>query len=374
MPYEISDKKREWYRHVAEKSRMRKVAAINGELACVVRPENKPKLYPEALMPLLPKNGFRALSLFSGGGGLDLGFERAGFEHVASYDVLDVCQRTLQRNRPAWKVFGGVEGDVSRQDWSSYRDSIDVVHGGPPCQPFSVAGKQQGAQDSRDMWPSFTKAVKALLPSVFVAENVPGLGEPKFADYVEKMISEPLSKDYHMTRFLLCASDFGVPQARKRLFFIGCRSEKIFRRFRLPQPTHSFERDLLCFLPRTMGVREALGLEDLGWDALAPTLRSGFTGPRKSTSILNSKASQRVWDRLQIWPNGVQKNRTIAGQFPPENEHFRLSVQDCAILQGFPEDWHFDGAVYQVLGQIGNSVCPPVSYAIAKVVLELLGG
>lgn len=267
-----------------------------------------------------------------------------------------------------------MEGDVLRQDWSLYQDSIDVVHGGPPCQPFSVAGKQQGAQDSRDMWPSFTKAIKALLPSVFVAENVPGLGEPKFADYVEKVISEPLSKNYHITRFLLCASDFGVPQARKRLFFIGCRSEKIFRRFRLPQPTHSFERDLLCFLPRTMGVREALGLEDLGWDALAPTLRSGFTGPRKSTSILNSKASQRVWDHLQIWPNGVQKNRTMAGQFPPENEHFRVSVQDCAILQGFPEDWHFDGAVYQILGQIGNSVCPPVSYAIAKVVLELLGG
>ena len=88
---------------------------------------------------------------------------------------------------------------------------------------------------------------------------------------------------------------------------------------------------------------------------------------------MNSKASQKVWEKLQIWPNGVQKSREEALIFPPENGHFRLSVQDCALLQGFPEDWVFQGAAYQILGQIGNSVCPPVGYAIAKSVSSALG-
>ena len=79
-----------------------------------------------------------------------------------------------------------------------------------------------------------------------------------------------------------------------------------------------------------------------------------------------------MWEELQIWPNGVQKSREEAIRFPPENGHFRLSVQDCALLQGFPNDWVFHGATYQILGQIGNSVCPPVGYAIAKSVSEAL--
>ena len=80
-----------------------------------------------------------------------------------------------------------------------------------------------------------------------------------------------------------------------------------------------------------------------------------------------------MWEKLQIWPNGVQKSREEALIFPPENGHFRLSVQDCALLQGFPESWVFQGAAYQILRQIGNSVCPPVGYAIAKSVSSALG-
>ncbi len=111
-----------------------------------------------------------------------------------------------------------------------------------------------------------------------------------------------------------------------------------------------------------------------GYGALAPTLRSAFTGKRNTTSVLNSSAGQKAWGNLGIWPNGVQANREKASAFPAKYDHFRLSVQDCALLQGFPEDWRFAGAVYQVLGQIGNSVAPPVAYQVAKAVAFALAG
>lgn len=373
MPYEITDDKREWYRQVSARSRIRKNAATNGDLVTSAVTINKPNLKPEQLMAKRPRNGLRTLSLFSGGGGLDLGFERAGFHHVASYEILDICGDTLRSNRPKWNVFSGRDGDVTQVDWSIYADKIDVIHGGPPCQPFSIAGNQRGGRDSRDMWPSFISAILNLMPIAFVAENVPGLLDPKFAKYVNGTIIKPLTPFYHIVKFQAPATDFGVPQIRKRVIFVGFRDASIANNFTIPEATHMAQEDMFSDGPLTMGTRKALGLKDIGFDCFAPTLRSGFTGPRKATSILNSKASQAVWERLQIWPNGVQKSREAAANFPPENGHFRLSVQDCGILQGFPEDWLFCGAAYQMIGQIGNSVCPPVAYAIATSVARAIG-
>lgn len=181
---------------------------------------------------------------------------------------------------------------------------------------------------------------------------------------------------YNITAFTMNASDYGVPQIRKRMFFVGIRTDLSGAKFSKPNPTHIFQydnsNDLEQFdmfsstkLERTMGVREALGLTKSGFDTLAPTLRSGFTGKRNTTSILNSAAAQKTWEQLGIWPNGVQLNRQDAAKYPTKNGTFRLSVQDCALLQGFPEDWRFCGAAYQVIGQIGNSVAPPVAYRVA---------
>lgn len=217
MPYNISEERRDWYRRVSARARSRKLAATNGDLARGEVRANTPSLDPATLMPPTAPHGLRALSLFSGGGGMDIGFERAGFEHRSSGDLFDQA---------------------------------------PNC---------------------------------------------------------------------------------------------------------------------TDGARSALGLPDIGFDCCAPTIRSGFTGPRFSTSILNSKASQRIWEQLRIWPNGVQRSREEAAVFPPENGHFRLAVQDGAVLQGFPDEWQFSGAAYQVIGQIGNAVCPPVAYAVAKSVAAALG-
>jgi DNA (cytosine-5)-methyltransferase 1 len=373
MPYDLTSEQREKYRATSIRSQQRKQALLGCD-----RSEQTPlldltgRLDVNDLMPQRPDNGLRTLSLFSGGGGLDLGFERAGYKHAASVEILDVCGDTLRRNRPGWQVLSGVDaGDVTQIDFKLFR-GVEVVHGGPPCQPFSTAGKQAGASDPRNMWPEFVRCVLEVAPRAFIAENVPGLLGAKFAEFVTTQIVEPLHERYEIFKFVLSAHDFGVPQARKRVFFVGFRNKLDAKRFIAPMPTHGDTQTLFgVTLPRNTA-RASLGLSDSTFDTVAPTLRSGFTGPRKTTGVINSKASEKIWQALEIWPNGVQPNRALASAYTAENGHFRMAVEDCALLQGFPADWHFSGAVYQVLGQIGNSVCPPVAYSVARSVANAL--
>jgi DNA (cytosine-5)-methyltransferase 1 len=378
--WELSDEKREFFRERSRRSRQAKLEALASgpEHAASL---HTPALDPTALMPAVASHWLPSLSLFSGGGGLDLGFERAGFRHVASYDTLVPGGDTLLANRPRWHVCSGAEGDVRTVNWRPYRGELAVIHGGPPCQPFSVAGRQQGAGDERNMLPEFVRAVEQADPLAFVCENVPALAGPKFEPYLRTAFLGPLSKHYTIQMFKLSAHAFGVPQVRHRVFFVGFRDKRTARRFLPPEPTHSAAHlsgqqnpgESLWPLRRTMGVRAALGLPDVGFDALAPTLRSTLTGPRHTTSILSSVSAQRTWKALRVWPNGVAKTRLAAARFPTVNGHLRLAVADCAVLQGFPSWWHFEGAVYMALGQIGNSVSPPVAYQVASAVARALG-
>ncbi|MEM8638558.1 MAG: DNA (cytosine-5-)-methyltransferase [Cyanobacteria bacterium P01_G01_bin.54] len=381
--YDLSPEERNRYRQISQAAYQAKQLAQQGKLVAL-HPINTPRLDPLDLMPQLPQIPLRTLSLFTGGGGLDLGFERAGFRHQGAYELIPICGETLRTNHPEWQIFSGPEqGDVAQVDWQPYRGKIDLMHGGPPCQPFSVAGGQIGEQDERNLWGEFIRAINTIEPQVFVAENVPGLLSKKFANFVQTHILKKLPC-YTIKQFELQAADFGIPQVRRRVLFVGFRSAQMARKFQTPTPTHHWlpptepqqlSLNLDSELPAclaTMGVRQALGLPNLGYDTIAPTLRSGFTGKRNTTSVLNSAASQKTWSNLQIWPNGVQRDRQSAAAFPAKNEHFRLSVQDCAVIQGFPERWQFSGAVYQILGQIGNSVCPPVAYQVAKAIRAMM--
>ncbi|HTZ63179.1 MAG TPA: DNA (cytosine-5-)-methyltransferase [Solirubrobacteraceae bacterium] len=375
---DLSDEKRAFFRERALRSRTAKLAALEAEPAADFV-AHRPALDPAQLMPCVGPHLLPALSLFSGGGGLDLGFERAGFAHIASYDTLEAAGETLLANRPSWEVHSQDDGDVRGVDWRRLRGELAVLHGGPPCQPFSVAGRQRGQADARNMLPEFLRAVLESRPLAFVCENVPALAGPKFAPYLHKHFLGPLSREYCVTRFRLSAHDFGVPQLRHRVFFVGFRSSRALQRFQPPDPTHRADHlargpaPALTARKRTLGVRAALGLGDIGVDGLAPTVRSTLTGPRHTTSILSSVSAQRAWAELQIWPNGVARTRSAAARFPTENGHFRLAVADVALLQGFPSWWHFHGAVYMSLGQIGNSVAPPIAYRVARAVAHALG-
>ncbi|MEN9670549.1 MAG: hypothetical protein RL018_826 [Pseudomonadota bacterium] len=376
MSYDLTDEQRDKYRATSIRSQQRKFALLKG-LNFEKLPKNNRfagRLDPNDLMPQLESNNLTSLSLFSGGGGLDLGFDRAGYQHGTAFELLDICGETLRENRPNWDIRTGQnDGDVKNVAFSTFK-GVDVVHGGPPCQPFSIAGKQAGAEDPRNMWGEFVRCVLQTKPRAFIAENVVGLFDKKFESFVKQNILDPLAGQYTIFKFKLSAHDFGVPQARRRVFFVGFRAARDAARWVEPQPTHGDVDTVFGpLLPRNT-VRRSLGLPSTGCDELAPTLRSGFTGPRNTTSILNSKAAQKVWASMSIWPNGVQSTRVAADAFTPENGHFRMSVADCALLQGFPEDWKFKGAVYQCLGQIGNSVCPPVGYVVARQVARALRG
>lgn len=347
---------------------------------------NVPVVDPNQLMPQKNNNNFSTLSLFSGGGGMDLGFDLAGFVHKASYELLGFAGDTIKRNRPNWTVHTGTNGDVTDVDWSIYDGSVDVVHGGPPCQPFSNAGRQAGTSDPRDMVPEFVRCVMECNPKVFVMENVTGLQSSKFQNYLQEVFFKPLQDKFSITTFELNAANFGVPQKRRRVFFVGSKFD--MPKYHPPRPTHinpydkanvkNIEQTSFLFseersnLPKTMGVRQALGLANIGFDQLSPTIRCTLTGPRGTTSILSSTSASKVWDSIGVWANGVASDRSSASKFETKNGNFRLSVEDVALLQGFPKNWKFDGAVSKSLGQIGNSVAPPVAYAVALSIFEIL--
>jgi DNA (cytosine-5)-methyltransferase 1 len=371
QPRLLTDEEREAFRRISQLSREAKLAALNGDGQQPLHAINVPRLNPNDLMPVRGLNGLRSISLFSGGGGLDLGFDRAGYAHVGSWDILEAGIATIARNRPGWDVHGGEAGDVTQVDWRRYRGEVDVLHGGPPCQPFSVAGRQRGKDDERDMFPEFVRAVKAIRPLAFVAENVAAVGGPKFRPYLESSVLGPLAGQYTIHECELRAEAFGVPQKRRRFVLVGFRRKRDSARWRGVLPTHaafgSAGSGAVCG-----GVRWALGLPDIAFDALAPTIRSSLTGPRHTTSILNSVSARLAWEALEIWPNGVAPSRGDARAFVAQNGHFRLSVADVALIQGFPEDWRFEGAVYLSLGQIGNAVPPPLGYALASSVASAI--
>jgi DNA (cytosine-5)-methyltransferase 1 len=373
--WDITKEKRSKYSERSKESHRAKMAALSNSLQKFLKNMNDHALDPATLMPVCEPNGLKALSLFSGGGGLDLGFDIAGYSHIASYEILDFAANTIKTNRPKWKVLFREAGDVTLVDWREYRNGVDVIHGGPPCQPFSTSGKQGGKDDPRDMIPEFVRAVMEASPPMFVMENVPGLTSSKFQQYLQKTLFKPLESNYFIKSFRLDAASFGVPQKRSRIFYVGMKDKGLAKKYNPPQPTHSWDHlidqnkeqvRLSHNLKKCMGTREALGLPDIGFDTLAPTLRSGLTGPRHTTSVLSSVSAQKIWEKLKIWPNGVQITRQQALVFPAKNKHYRLSVEDCALLQGFPKSWVFNGPAYKTLGQIGNSVSPPMAYCVAR--------
>lgn len=301
----------------------------------------------------------RALSLFSGAGGLDLGFERAGFEHVASVDSNPTCVSTLRRNRPDWSV---LHADVRETAFSE--GSADVVHGGPPCQPFSMGGRGAGEMDDRNMWPAFSQVISDVRPSAFVGENVRGMLRRRFRPYVEAQVVAPLEAMGYVCRWYgVNAIDVDVPQTRCRVFLVGLRSDAAHVTF-----ADALEKGK-CGL--RAGARAALGLSEDGYaDGPCPTVKCSFSSPRLTTSIDSGPGSMRKWRTLGIWPCGVQDTRAAASAMPvtADASLHRLCVDDVRRLQGFPVDWELVGCRSKQLGLLGNSVPPPMAECVARAI------
>ena len=162
----------------------------------------------------------KAIDLFCGAGGLSLGLKRAGWELVASVEHDHYASATHRLNFPNCQHF---DCDIQQIDWRPFAGKVDLVAGGPPCQPFSVSGKQQGQEDVRDMVPEFLRAVDEIKPMAFVMENVKGLTLEKFKPYLLRTIAQFEELGYFVTYRVLNSADFGVPQQRERVFVVGLR-------------------------------------------------------------------------------------------------------------------------------------------------------
>lgn len=220
-------------------------------------------------------NRLKCVELFSGAGGLALGLHQAGFEHEALYEWNASAVETLKYNQaigyPAFERCHISRADVRDIDFRRH-EGVDLVAGGPPCQPFSMGGKARGMKDDRDMFPEAIRAVSEIRPRAFIFENVKGLLRPSFSNYVEfirlqmEFPSFPVSANdswhlglarlqkhkksistdatdlqYKVHVHQANAADYGVPQQRHRVFFIGFRIDAA-RDWVFPEPTHSLAR------------------------------------------------------------------------------------------------------------------------------------
>jgi DNA (cytosine-5)-methyltransferase 1 len=199
-------------------------------------------------------------SYFSGAGGLDLGFEQAGDAHIQfktcfATDIDASAGQTIQHNRPDWHF---QQADIQQLAPEHVRQVVggspDVIIGGPPCQPFSVAGKQKAIHDPLGiLYRDYIQHIASLQPQIVIMENVYGLAQVKAANMVEEIYQSFAEIGYSVTHRELMAADYGTPQRRRRLFFVAARD---LSGFRFPEPTHAEYEDLLG-LPRYVGAGEA---------------------------------------------------------------------------------------------------------------------
>lgn len=306
-----------------------------------------------------------ALELCAGGGGQALGLELAGFHCAAVVEIEPQCCATLRQNRPAWKV---VEGDIRKLNGSDYR-GVDLLAAGVPCPPFSIAGKQLGSKDERDLFPEALRLIEEAKPTAVLLENVPGFASAKFIGYRKRLLEKLGRLGYEAGWKLLNACDFGVPQLRPRFVLIAVR---------LPGQK-GFDWPDAYGLPKTVGST----LEDLmaanGWpgaaawaqraDRVAPTIVGG--SKKHGGPDLGPTRAKRQWRELAVDAMGVA-DAAPSGVFPLGGMP-RLTVRMVARLQSFPDDWEFTGRKTAAYRQVGNAFPPLVAKAVGISLLEALG-
>ncbi len=307
---------------------------------------------------------FQSLEICAGAGGQALGLEHAGFDHVAAVELESIACATLRANRPDWNV---LNQDVRELKTSDYR-GIDLFAGGVPCPPFSVASRQLGAGDSRDLFPTALRIVKATGPRAVILENVPGLGSEKFKQYRYAIRTNLEKQGYTVFWQRINASDFGVPQLRPRFVLVALKRE--YAEF-FAWPTGSARRttvgEALHELMAAAGWKGAAAWAARA-SAIAPTLVGGSKlhgGPD-----LGPTRAKVAWRALGVDGMG------IADEPPPESYPMqalpRLTVRMAARIQGFPDSWRIEGKKTAAYRQVGNAFPPPVAEALGIAVRNAL--
>lgn len=306
------------------------------------------------------------LELCAGAGGQALGLERAGFSHLALLDIDAYCCQTLRINRPKWNV---IQADI--RDWtgaSRFRGRVQLLAGGLPCPPFSVAGKQLGNNDERDLFPPALKIIKTIAPEAIMIENVRGLLGPVFKNYREHISSSLEGLGYKAQWMLFNSSSFGVPQLRPRVFLVALPEEQ-WRNFEWPAPAEIPPKTVGESLYDLMAARHwpnAVKWRNTA-NSIAPTIVGGST--KHGGPDLGPTRAKKAWANLGVDAHGIAED----APGPDFQGMPKLTVRMVARLQGFPDEWVFSGKKTHAYRQVGNALPPPVAYAIAAQIRQCLG-
>ena len=313
---------------------------------------------------------YRVVEICAGAGGQSLGLELAGFDHELSVELDPDACATLRHNRPHWKV---AEGDVANPGvWNPAEYAgVDLLAGGVPCPPFTIAGKQLGATDERDLFAWAVELCGAVRPRALLLENVRGLSLPRFAAYRQHVLDRLTQLGYVADWRLLHASDFGVPQLRPRFVLVAMRPDD-FAYFTWPQaqgkPTTVGQR--LRDLMAADGWRGAAAWADRAND-IAPTIVGG--SKRHGGPDLGPTRAKRAWREMGVDALGLAD--APPSRHDPVTMLPKLTCEMVARLQGWDGDtyrWVFTGRKTASYRQIGNAFPPPVAHAIGKQIRHAL--
>lgn len=300
----------------------------------------------------------RVVSLFSGAGGLDLGFTMAGHEIVWANDIYEDAVKTYRRNLGDHIVCK----DIALVDAADI-PNCDIIIGGFPCQGFSVANVKRHIDDERNvLYKQLIRIIEAKKPKFFLAENVKGLTNLAKGAVFQMILSDFRALGYQVDSRILNAADFGVPQTRQRVIIVGVRNDVDFT-YDFPHPTHS--KTGADGLPKWVSVSKALaGIPD-------PDQPNDLPNHEYSKYKLNFNGylGHRQLDPEKPAPTVTARGDNKGGVviLPHPNAERRMSCRELARIQSFPLDYEFYGNRSSVYRQIGNAVPPLLGYAVAKV-------
>lgn len=327
----------------------------------------------------------KVISLFSGCGGLDLGFEKAGFEIPIANEFDSSIWATFEKNHPNTKL---IRGDIRNIKEEDFPDEIDGIIGGPPCQSWSEAGSLRGIDDPRGkLFYEYIRILKNKRPKFFLAENVSGMLAKRHSEAVQNILTLFKSASYDVSLTMVNAKDYGVAQERKRVFYIGFRSDLNIN-FQFPKG--STEDD-----------DKKISLKDIIWDlkdTAVPALPKNHKNPDAINNneyftgayspIFMSRNRVKSWDeqaftvqasgrQCQLHPQApkMQKIGLNKCEFVKEKENLyrRMTVREVARVQGFPDTFQF---IYENVDDaykmIGNAVPVNLAFEIASAIKRTL--
>lgn len=324
------------------------------------------------------KTKFNVIELFSGCGGMALGFENAGLKTKLLVEIDKNSVDTLHKNRPRWEI---EHQDIADVDFTSYKEKVDIIAGGPPCQAFSYAGHSRGFEDTRGtLFFELARCVKEVQPKIALIENVRGLIQHDKGRTLSTMLRTLEDLGYTPVYRLLRAQFLDVPQKRERVVIIGIRKDLDIPALFPREKDYTISiREALKDCPKSIGAeypkrkREIIELVPPGgyWRDLPIELQKEYM--KKSFYLGGGKtgmARRLSWDEPSLTLTCSPAQKQTERCHPEETRP--LTVREYARIQTFPDDWQFTGSLASQYRQIGNAVPVNLAYHIGKCLIAML--